>query len=202
MSIVDINYNDDNHNKIIMKLCKRNKFYEFEVYANIYKDVPIMMKEKLILFDRDYYNIFMKKLKIKVEGINLYGFFVIDRQESRKNAVVGFIIYSLKYSETFETLTSGLEFILIDKKYQNKGFGNILLKKYLNEIDNLEITAKVQVKKNNILAKKWYEKNNFISLSFLEKSLSEEDNNSEYMYYNFMKNVVNIINKKLVDIKK
>ena len=122
MSIIPVNFSDSQHKAIIMKLCERNKFYEADVYAEIYRDVPPTMKNTLNpeQYDR------LKKWVLEAHDTTVsHGYFIIDKEKG-KNSVVGFIIYDIEE----QTRISSLLFILVDKKYRNQSFGTTLMHKY------------------------------------------------------------------------
>lgn len=149
MSLIQINFNSESHKAIIMKLCERNNFYKNDVYLEIYKDFPVEFKNKAIeqLGKREY-EIHVKKPFI---GLESYGYFIM-----LETKVVGYLIYNIEKS----IQKSYLLFILIDKKYQKKGYGSILIEKYLKEIEEKTILyATVKVESEEL--EKFYKKNGF-----------------------------------------
>lgn len=95
MSLISINFNDSQHKEIIMKLCKRNKFYEDDMYLELYRDFPQQQKKIFInlginvkdKFDEIYNNICGNNTN--------YGYLMINKHNNR-NSVVGFLIYNIE----------------------------------------------------------------------------------------------------------
>jgi ribosomal protein S18 acetylase RimI-like enzyme len=152
MSIVPVDFGDSQHNAIIMKLCERNKFYEGDVYAEIYRDAPPAMKNALNPEQIER----LKKWLLDARGTAVsHGYFIVDKEKG-KNSVVGFIIYNIEE----QLRGSSLLFLLIDKKYQNQSFGTKLMHKYMEDIRKLDIFMAV-VKSESAALNKWYKKFGF-----------------------------------------
>ena len=182
-NILKINLHSEEHKNIIMKLSNRNDFFKDDLYTSIYRDAPFEIKKKMIEFtDITTYNEEIKKLFV---GIESYGYFIIINEDNKKK-VVGFIIYDIG-KDTEETepelilYKSELTFILIDKKYQNRGFGTKLINKYIQDMKNIEKKLiHASVKFENKKLDTFYKRNGFNDYSDLF-----EINNSKYnrLYY-------------------
>jgi ribosomal protein S18 acetylase RimI-like enzyme len=174
MSIVPVNFSDSQHKAIIMKLCGRNKFYEGDVYFEIYRDVPENLKNMLSVEEYD------RVKKNLLEGCNKAisrGYFIIDKEKG-KNSVVGFLIYNIEK----QISVSSLLFILVDKKYQNQSFGTTLMNKYMEDIRDLNILM-ARVKSENGL-NEWYNKFHF------KKHDSFHNTSSEYEVLHYFRSEV------------
>lgn len=145
MSLISIDFDFSPHKDIIMKLCSRNDFYENDVYSVINRDIPINLKnnlKKIVGVEKIEKSI--NELKKRFIGLNHFGYFIIV-EENLKKKVIGFIIYHIK--EKFRG--SELLFILIDKKYQNNGYGTMLLNKYIQDLNEKQlIMSIVKIEKN------------------------------------------------------
>ena len=156
MSIIPIDFSNITHKHIIMKLCKRNNFYEDDIYTEIYREIPPKIHKHMMMLCNDANTKMNEFIRQTYENVVSYGYFMIDKQESR-NAVVGFSIYNIEKTR----IRSELMFILVDKDYQNRGFGTSLIKHYLNIIDNEKLFARVKCEKTDDLIIKWYKNNGF-----------------------------------------
>lgn len=137
--------------KDVMRLCKRNDYYENDVYFHLYGDFPKILKKQLC--EANIYDEAIKELHSRIykEGRVFKGYFICVNGKP-----VGFIFYQKDEDKTNEIL-----FILVDKEYQKKGYGIKLLNKHdLDCCDNEIVFAKVENK--DLL--NFYEKSGFIDL--------------------------------------
>ena len=190
MSIIPINFNNMNHKQIVMKLCKRNKFYEDDIYTEIYRETPPKIQNLMMMLGIEAEMKMNKLLYETYENVVSYGYFMIDKQESR-NAVVGFSIYNIENTRT----RSELMFIMVDKDYQNRGFGTSLLKHYLNIIDNEKLFSRVKCDKTDDLIQKWYKKNGY--KNYLNVTLDGGKTELMALFYNLPENYSSI-NRELL----
>jgi len=129
--LMNIDFANTNHINYIMKLAKRNNYYQLELLCSI----------------KEFY-----ETKDKFKDTDFKGLFYIDNKK-----VVGFIIYQFIYKVYIK-----VDFMLIDKDFQNKGYGKQLINKiidikpsfivveceentknyYINKCDFFEITKK------------------------------------------------------------
>jgi len=98
---MDIDFNNINHINYIMKLAKRNNYYQLELLCSI----------------KGYY-----KTKDKFKDTDFKGLFYIDNKK-----VVGFIIYQF-----ISKVYIKVDFMLIDKDFQNKNYGKQLINKIID----------------------------------------------------------------------
>ena len=190
MSIIPIDFSNINHKKIIMKLCKRNKFYEDDIYTEIYREIPPKIMKQLMMLGNDANTKMNGFLRETYENVVSYGYFMIDKQESR-NAVVGFSIYNIENTR----IRSELMFVMVDKDYQNRGFGTSLIKHYLNMIDNEKLFSRVKCDKTDDLIIKWYEKNGY--KNYLNITLDGGRTGLMALFYNLPENYLSL-NRDLI----
>ena len=159
-TIVHIDLNLESNKNIIMKLCKRNNFYEDDVYANLYRDIRIHRKEQMS--DKQLISV-KKHLNdlFKLKKITAY-FCTILKNDVIK--VVGFMMYSIG-----EDAINELTFLLIDKFYQKNGFGSKLLDKYIEDIYIKKILGAYTLIDKKLI--KFYQKKGFV----LDHSLVEQE---------------------------
>jgi RimJ/RimL family protein N-acetyltransferase len=161
MSLIQIDFDFSPHKEIIMKLCNRNKFYEDDISVIVNRDLPTNYKNYLIkIVGVEKYENHNKNL---FTGLKHFGYFIIV-EENLKKKVIGFIIYHIK--EKFRG--SELLFILIDKKYQNNGYGTMLLNKYIQDINEKKIMISI-VKIENKEMCNFYKKTGFKYLATDDK---------------------------------
>jgi ribosomal protein S18 acetylase RimI-like enzyme len=176
MSIIPINFNFSPHKNIIMKLCKRNNFYEDDIYLEIFKDFPPEIKNNVIklLGEDEYKKNLDKQNKKTFDGLESFGYFITIEEEGKKK-VAGFIIYNVE----LKVKKSYLLFILIDKKYQKNGLGTELINKYIKDIEEqMIIYASVKIENREI--KNFYKKFGFDNHSNLIENIKE---NYEMLHY-------------------
>jgi len=125
MKTVDIDFSNNKHVSIILKLSKMNKFYE--------KDINYLVGG---ITPTGYYC----EVKIYKNDKRRKGFFVFDDKK-----VVGFIIYSVE--PIIGTIC--INFILVDKRYRNIGYGKSMIKK-LENIDGINVLIINKVEKELI----------------------------------------------------
>jgi ribosomal protein S18 acetylase RimI-like enzyme len=172
ISISPINFNFEPHREIIMRLCNRNNFHKEDVYVQIYRDFPPVFKKMVIdlkgikEYNTDIENLFL--------GLESSGYFITIEEDCKKK-VVGFVIYDIEQA----TQKSYLLFILIDKKYQNSGFGTKLVYKYIQDIEEKKILC-ATVKIENEMVGNFYKKFGFDNHSNLMES---EIGDYELLYY-------------------
>jgi ribosomal protein S18 acetylase RimI-like enzyme len=164
MSIIPIDFNLDVHKDIIMKLCVRNTFNVDDIYLEIYKDLS--PKWCVFLNTEEKKKDFRNFIKSKFNGLTSYGYFIIEKKDTGKNSVLGFIIYNIEIdnivinNREIEVKRSDLLFILIDKKYQRKTLGGKLMKKYIGDLLDKKISiAGVKIESREL--KEFYKKYHF-----------------------------------------
>ena len=162
MSISPINFNFEPHREIIMKLCDRNNFHKEDVYIQIYRDMSPVFKK--IVIDLRGINEYNTNIENMFLGLESSGYFITIEEDCKKK-VVGFVIYNIEQA----TQKSYLLFILIDKKYQNNGFGTKLLDKYIQDIEEKKILY-ATVKIENEIVGNFYKKIGFDNHSNLIES--------------------------------
>jgi ribosomal protein S18 acetylase RimI-like enzyme len=176
MSIVPINFNFTPHKNIIMKLCERNKFYEGDVYLELFRDFPQKIKNNVIklLGEDEYKQILNKQNKKTFDGLESFGYFITIEEEGKKK-VVGFIIYNIE----LEFKKSYLLFMLIDKKYQKNGLGTELINKYIKDVEEkMIIYASVKIENREV--SNFYKKFKFDNHSNLIENIKGK---YEMLYY-------------------
>ena len=117
MKIVNIDFDNKEHVSIILKLSKRNKFYEgdinYLVGGILSEETQFFMKK----YNKTPFDIYMYTPIYQMEE-QRKGYFIMEDKK-----VVGFMIY---YDEIY-IKTSRINFLLIDKNYRNMGYGKFLL---------------------------------------------------------------------------
>lgn len=177
ISITNINLHFEPHREIVMKLCNRNKFYETDVYSELYRDLhPAFKKIAIETRGLNEYNKFIEDL---FSGLESFGYFVTI-EEAGKKKVAGFIIYNIENYDIEKKLgKSYLLFILIDKKYQNNGLGTKLIHKYIETIEEQKlIYATVKVENKEVAA--FYKKFGFDNHSDI---IDSEKGKYELLHY-------------------
>ena len=140
---LSIDFTNTNHLNYISKLSKRNNFYPEQLHVKMFRKYQTnhgyaMIKNEMDLFINEKYR---------------KGYFLIENKK-----VIGFILY-----QKVENVYAKLDFLLIDKNYQNKGFGTVLY----HILDNECITNKLQflIVECDKNSRKYYEnKFNFIDI--------------------------------------
>jgi GNAT superfamily N-acetyltransferase len=100
---MDIDFDNINHFNYIMKLAKRNNYYQLQLFSSI----------------KDYYK---TNGSLRVDYVDFKGLFYIENKK-----VLGFIIYQF-----VEKVYIKVDFMLIDKEFQNKGYGKQLINKVIS----------------------------------------------------------------------
>jgi len=164
MSIIPINFSSETHKEYILKLCKRNNFYYYDVFAYLNYDNYELMKKILkkhykLKFDgvvsNDMLEDITNKLREKIKKTIIQGFLII-KKVNEKNMVVGFLIFDTDLNK----VNSELLFILVDKSFIKQGFGTSLLVKYNNECLLQQIhTQHIKTEDRNLID--WYENHEY-----------------------------------------
>ena len=154
--IVDADMNLEPHKKIIMKLSKKNIFFEDILYFFIYKKISLKDKKKIkkdLCYSEKQ---FLEHEKNHVDDISSLDKFVKESTHFIyiKKKVCGFITTEKSVEKPIMEIT----FLLIDKEHQNKGLGS----KLLNYVKEQNLNIKIQIRSIQSQVK-FYEKNNFIS---------------------------------------
>ena len=166
-NIINIDFNNEEHKKVIYKLIKINKFYENDIMLQFYGECKIesfkpMAKE---LFNKNKIDQFLGGYFItgeKITGnIGYLGMLLYSKQLNVEQLDFPLIHKSLMFVKT-------VDFLLIDKNYIKKGYGTLLLnhlksKTYLNTIINVKV---VKTHMDTII---WYFKRGFFPVN-LEKN--------------------------------
>jgi len=120
MKTINIDFDKEEHIDIILKLSKRNKFYEKDLNYLVGAIIPnnVIKDMKTNNFFKSPVNIYMAMPIYQMEE-ERKGYFVMNGKK-----VIGFIIYY----NSVDIKTSHINFLLIDKKYRCKGYGIFLLK--------------------------------------------------------------------------
>jgi ribosomal protein S18 acetylase RimI-like enzyme len=153
--IKDIDFDSEQHKKIIMKLCERNNFSIHETYFILYEQVKQefindtgLTQEKALQYMKDEIRLYENKT----------GKFIC-----LKNKVCGFIY--IGHTNFFAI--SEIIFLLIDKKYRNKGFGKALVEE-AKKICKNEHTLRVAVEEKNV---DYYTKFGFTEYARIEDNI-------------------------------
>ena len=90
--------------------------------------------------------------EFKKEGTNAYGILL-------SNLVVGICVYHVIFDE------AEINFIAINQKYRNKGFGTYLMSYLIKECEKLDINKLfLEVSHTNFIAEKFYSRFNFFTV--------------------------------------
>jgi len=164
MNCININFVDKVHKTIIYKLSKRNKFYVNDINAWLYSNDK---KGSFSNWNKYYENNMCSNIVIFPywKGI----FICVDKK------VIGYIIY---YERHYKDDNVGnflsIEFMLIDHRYERKGFGKLGLNYLLNIYNDKDyFTVCIERKNGNV---EFYKK-----MKFVEK----EDNKTENHHKEF-----------------
>jgi GNAT superfamily N-acetyltransferase len=101
--LMDIDFDNINHINYIMKLAKRNNYYQLQLLSSI----------------EEYYK---TNGSLRVDYVDFKGLFYIENKK-----VLGFIIYQFIDKQYIK-----VDFMLIDKSFQNKGYGKQLINKVIS----------------------------------------------------------------------
>jgi ribosomal protein S18 acetylase RimI-like enzyme len=127
------------------------------MYLEIERDLAPEVKEMLKPFSQVGDKELQAFIKSRFDTKPRSGFFIIDKQGT-KNAVVGFLIYSV--DNNIGVLTSELHYILVDKEYRGKSFGTQLITQYVKELKRMNVaSASAQVDEEENYG--WYHKFGF-----------------------------------------
>ena len=165
MTTQAVNFNSVAHKDVIIKLCKRNNFYENEVATYIYIDDFNKMKSYIIKIhgnqsDEVCCNVFAAMQKRHTFTLN--GLFMTIKVDE-KTRVIGFVIYRMHEDGVYELI-----FILIDKKYQSQKYGSFLLNAYHSIIGHK--TSIVSLELENIKRFDFYKKFGYLLTGELSRT--------------------------------
>ena len=147
---IDINFKNSKHKDIIYKLSKRNNFYLNDIKNWLYSNGEKSSFENW----NNYYENYNKKIILIFPYWKGY-LLCID------NKVIGYIIYYERHYKNDIGNFVSIEFLLIDKDYQNKRYGTDVIN-LLNEKYNDKNYMVVCIEKTNNNANNFYKKLNFI----------------------------------------
>ena len=164
-NIIRIDYSNDLHLKCIWKLSKNNNFYKEDMRGILYGDPSLEIEKfeknnnikltddkKIIL-----YNATQQKMNDNLKEYNgrkeYYGLFICNNKKP-----IGYILYYLRKNNIEVDIT----FILIDKKYQNQGYGTILINKVKEILSDIKPIIYLKIDDNNL--EKYYNKLKFYTL--------------------------------------
>ena len=164
-NIIRIDYTNDLHLKCIWKLSKNNNFYKEDMRGILYGDPSLEIEKfeknnnikltddkKIIL-----YNATQQKMNDNLKEYNgrkeYYGLFICNNKKP-----IGYILYYLRKNNIEVDIT----FILIDKKYQNQGYGTILINKVKEILSDIKPIIYLKIDDNNL--EKYYNKLKFYTL--------------------------------------
>ncbi len=178
INIVDIDFKNKDHKTLIKVLSKKNDYYVGDILVSL-KDMEFLklqannycipLEKTLIGMGRD--NAFY-------EDDDRYGGWLIYYGTK----VIGFLMY---YNGECKDV---LHFFLIDKPYQNMGYGSLLLKFFMVSSKN----PIIKIAESDITG--YYEKFGFMNLKRFEKRYpnilileTPEQKNKKALYYNNIK---------------
>lgn len=177
MPIIPINLKFEPHKQIIMKLCTMNKFYEDDMYIELYRTFHPRYKDFYLKFKtEDYINKATNEFLKNFDGLDSFGDFMYI-EENGKKKIIGFLIYNIDQ----KTRESTLLYLLVDRKYQNKGYGSELVKKHIDHFYKNEIRISIVKCKNDKL-KNFYKKFGYDEHSKYHKYFMY-NHDSDYLYY-------------------
>ena len=125
LSYVNIDYDNKNHEKIILTLSKRNKFYIPELTLKFNKNLPISFVQERLRSSN-----FLKNNPESIMGMVWCGKLII-----LDNKVIGFCIQKENSKELC------IVYLLIDKKYQNQTYGTTYVERLKSEINDKYLTV-------------------------------------------------------------
>ena len=165
MTIQAVNFNSSVHKDIIIKLCKRNDFYENEVASHIYIDDFKQMQPYIIKLHGNLPDDICYKVWIHIKketNFSLMGLFITVPSDE-KIKVIGFVIYRMHNDGIYELI-----FILIDKKYRGQSHGSFLLNAYHKIIEHK--TSIVSLEVADIRRFEFYKKFGYIMTGELSRT--------------------------------
>jgi|TARA_B000000475_G_scaffold272261_1_gene272990 ribosomal protein S18 acetylase RimI-like enzyme len=180
MNFLNINFENNTHLKYINILSKRNNFYKDDLNKWLYSND---IKSSFNNWNNYYINNKNKNIYI----IPLWqGVFL-----SLNNKIIGFIIfYQRHYNDNIGNFIS-IEFMLIDKEFQNKGYGKILFNYIFNKFTNIDFITVCIENKNEFI--NFYYKIGFIDYKLIfnnkcknhqiEFSTFLNNNDFNWLYY-------------------
>jgi ribosomal protein S18 acetylase RimI-like enzyme len=192
--IVDINYNNDLHIKIIKKLSKKNNFHIEDVYG-VCGDLKYGLDKRTSIYEKLNIEI-EKKFYIEMEkkfyknNSNYKGLIICKEKKP-----VGFLLY---YIRPHNCSCLDIEFLLIDKNEQKNGFGTKLIDHIKQKYENYVIV----VKSDNDNSNKWYIHKGFLTDSqyfskirekYPRPELASDDDNM--VIANYFKDKMNKVNR-------
>jgi len=155
LSYVDIDYDNKNHEKIILTLSKRNKFYIPELTLKFNKNLPISFVQERLKSSN-----FLKNYPESIMSLVWCGkLIVLD------NKVIGFSIQKENSKELC------IVYLLIDKKYQNQTYGTTYVERLKSEINDKYLTVSRREDKRLI---NFYKKLGFKSTNEWEMTLYKD----------------------------
>jgi GNAT superfamily N-acetyltransferase len=178
LNIVDIDFKKKEHKILIKTLSTKNNYHEGDILVSL-KDMKFL---KLYAKHQD------KQLEKMVNDMSNENVFYEDDDKYRGwlifigTKAIGFLMYfSNEYLDV-------LHFLLIDKPYQNKGYGSMLFKYFL------VYSTKPIIKIAQSDIDGYYEKFGFMDLKKFEKTYphiflvqTSEQKSKKALYYNNMK---------------
>lgn len=135
IDIEDIDFNNKKHQILIMTLSKKNKYHIETLSTHIMRKIPnniltALLNKEMVL------TILKNENAFYADDSNYKGFILFINKKA-----IGFIIFYR--NEVYDTLL----YLLIDKEYQSKGYGSILLKFLItNTIQNTKLLIKLKEK--------------------------------------------------------
>ena len=198
--IFKIDFENSFHKMYIGKLIKANQYYENDIKMQYLDDYDI---DDFMGYPINIRNTMVDECKAHIKksynDSSINGYFIATKKKNNKVGVCGFVLYNIEGNKHYH-----LTFILIDKKYRNKGYGSMLLKELQNEFDkdsesNINLLFMyVKVELYNQKNKKWYLKNEFITEDDFSSKLNifhsaGAKNKYDKFYYFKRDNIKNII---------
>ena len=171
--IVDVNFHNSNHNEIIKKLSKRNKFHKADIHACC-DDYEYALNKFMSLCNKNNIKINHQKQQEYIDCLqkeayknnpNYKGYLVC-----LENKPIGFILYYLRSNNCNHL---NIHFLLIDKNYQRNGYGTILINHLKQAYEDFVIV----VRSDNDYSNDWYIQKHFLtSEQFLSKIMKYNPN--------------------------
>ena len=175
--IENIDFNNKKQTKLICELSKKNDYYYNDINLQVGKNIKDLQKRGLNKYQIKLF--ILRNIAFYGDNENYKGYLLYVDDKA-----IGFIMY---YNNKVEgkSINDTVHYLLIDKEYQSKGYGSLLLKHYINKTDTLVIKVN-QVEEK---AEKFYRKHGF---------------NEDYkIYYDYQKDIrgeiLLILSKKEID---
>jgi ribosomal protein S18 acetylase RimI-like enzyme len=135
--IKPIDISNPHHVAHVMKLCKRNHFYEDEMYSTIHQQCSPNAAAKLPPSLVSMVNESM------ITDDTIHGFFAV-----KQNKIVGFILFTKVHPLTF-IQKSELLYVLIDHQHRGNHFSTMLMHHFMEEVSKNEwVYVNVHVEPN------------------------------------------------------